>query len=92
MWFKHEIVQKWKNTFTFALNAAKNTHYPKKSFKWKFFSIEFQTKKSARAYVYLPPGVKVGGLKYDMVEILNCTETENEKKIPNNFYLKLSLE
>ncbi len=33
IWFKYEIVQKRKNTFTFRLNAAKNTHYAKKRFK-----------------------------------------------------------
>ncbi len=30
---KYEIVQKWKNTFTFGLNAAENMQYSKKSLK-----------------------------------------------------------
>ncbi len=42
IWFKYKIVQKQKNTFTFVLNAAKNTDYPQKSFKQKFFSIELE--------------------------------------------------
>ncbi len=59
------------------MNAAKNMQYFKRSFKKKFFGIEFRTKKSMRAYVYLRPRVELGDSKDDMVEILNCTEMEN---------------
>ncbi len=47
-------VQKCEIRFTLGLNAAKNTHYIKKSFKWKLFGIEFRTKKSVGTYVSLP--------------------------------------
>ncbi len=43
-----------KNTFTFGLKAAENTPNSKKSFKQKYFGIEFWTKKSTSAYVNLP--------------------------------------
>ncbi len=69
--FKHVVpLKNRKSIFTFGLNAAKNTHYSKKIFKWKFFGIEVRTKKSARAYVHLPaPRVELGGSKDDMVEM-----------------------
>ncbi len=47
-------VQKWEIRFALGLNTAKDTHYIIKSFKLNMFRIEFRTKKSARAYVYLP--------------------------------------
>ncbi len=52
---KYYNVEKWKNKFTLTLNVAKNTHCIKKRFIWILFGIEFRTKKSEIAYVYLPP-------------------------------------
>ncbi len=52
----HDIVLKWQNAFNLGLNVAKITHHTKKkSFKLNLFGIEFRTKKSASAYVYLSP-------------------------------------
>ncbi len=42
------------NRFTLGLNAAKNTHYIKKCFKYILFKIKFTTKRSVGAHVYLP--------------------------------------
>ncbi len=47
---------KWESRFCLGLDAAKYTHRIKKSFKSKLCEIEFCTKKSASAYVYLLPG------------------------------------
>ncbi len=58
----------------------------------KSFSASNFGQKSTPGHVFISPRVKLGGSKDDMDEILNYTETENEKKLPNNFYLKLSLE
>ncbi len=55
-------------TFTLRLNAAKNAHRIRKNFEWKLFKIEFRTKKSPNAYVYLL-------LEIDLIVILNFTET-----------------
>ncbi len=51
---KYYYVQKWQFIFNLGINAAKHTHHMKKSFKLKLFKIEFRTKKSASASVYLP--------------------------------------
>ncbi len=51
---KYYDVEKRQITFNLGLNASKNTYHMKKSFKQKLFGIEFRTKKSASAYVYLP--------------------------------------
>ncbi len=91
IWFKYEIIQKQKNTFTFGLNAE-NTHYLQKKLQIKVVWHRISDQKSVRAYVFPLPPVELGSSKDDTVEILNCTETENEKKFPNNFYLKVSLE
>ncbi len=70
------LLKKGKSRFTFGLNAAENTHYSEKSLKKKLYGFKFRTK-SAKAYVYLSPSrVELGGSKYDMVEILNCTKME----------------
>ncbi len=47
-----EILE-WESKFTLGLNAAKNTNFIKKGFKWKLFRIQFPTKNSVGAYVYL---------------------------------------
>ncbi len=46
-------VLKWKSRFTVELNAAENTSYIKKYFKYKLLNMKFPTKKSAGACVYL---------------------------------------
>ncbi len=51
---KYYNVQKWEHRFALGLDAAKNTHYIQKCCKLKLFSLEFHTKKSVGAYVYLP--------------------------------------
>ncbi len=43
----------------------------------KVFWHRISDKKVRKAYVYLPPGVELGGLKDNIAEILNCTEMEN---------------
>ncbi len=63
-----------------------------KKLQIKFFLASNFGQKSREGVYPFPPGVELGGSKDDMAEILNCTEMENEKKFPNNFYLKLSLE
>ncbi len=44
---------KWESRLFSRLNAAKITNYIKKLFKWKLFRIEFHTKKSVDAHLYL---------------------------------------
>ncbi len=51
---KYFNVLKRKNRLTLGLNAAKNNDYMKKSLKWKFLRIQFPTKNSVDAYIYLP--------------------------------------
>ncbi len=46
-------VLKRESRFTVGLNAAENTDYTKKCFKWKLLSMKFPTKMAAGAYVYL---------------------------------------
>ncbi len=52
---KNYYVQKRGSRFSLGLDAAKNMHRIKKSFKQKLFEIEFRTQKSSSAYVCLPP-------------------------------------
>ncbi len=62
---------------SFGLNAAKNIHDFKQSFKWKLFKIKFRAEKSASAYVYLPMEWSYDPRKIDMFLILYGTETVN---------------
>ncbi len=52
---KYYNVQKWESRLNLRIDAAENTHYTQKFFKLKLLIIEFRTKKSVGAYVYLPP-------------------------------------
>ncbi len=48
------ILLKLQMTFHLGLDATKNMHFFKKSFKWKLLEIEFCIKKAPSANVYLP--------------------------------------
>ncbi len=68
IWLLYYMVLKLQITFNLELNAAKNTHYFKKSIKWKLFKIEFVPKVQERVRLF-PPELSYDPWKIDMVEI-----------------------
>ncbi len=96
IWLKNYDVQKQQITFTLGLNAGENTDYMEKSFKYKAFRIEFPTKMSMGAYVYLLPEwskwlERLKWLKYCNVQKWQLTFTLEQLLIFNRLLSTLSI-
>ncbi len=81
----------WRETVNyiqFRAHCCQKYASHQKTFKWKLFEIEFCTKKSRSANVYLPLGRSYGPGKIGMFEVLFCRRKNTAK---NTHCIKTSL-